>query len=216
MTGPPKPEITQVRRAGMDDIPRMAVSLARAFADDPVQIWILPQARRHTRLTAMFGLMLGFQVPLAETYITPDGVGAAVWAPPGRWRLDLDAMAPSVKRFVAVFGPNIGKATDVLSAVEGNHPTEPPHWFLAMLGTHPDWQGLGIGTALLQPILTRADAERTPAYLESSKERNIAYYRRFGFEVTGEIRLPKGGPTLWQMWREPQPNGGEVRLPKEA
>jgi hypothetical protein len=30
---------------------------------------------------------------------------------------------------------------------------------------------------------------------------NIPIYQSFGFEVTGEIRLPDG-PTLWPMWRK--------------
>jgi hypothetical protein len=54
------------------------------------------------------------------------------------------------------------------------------------------------------PILERGDAEGVPAYLESSKERNIPYYQRYGFEVTVELRLPKGGPLVWSMWREPR------------
>ena len=53
------------------------------------------------------------------------------------------------------------------------------------------------------PVLERCDTEGIPAYLESSKESNIAYYRRFGFEVTGEIVIAPGGPTVWPMWREP-------------
>jgi len=195
----------EARQAEHDDIPRMAMSLARAFVDDPVSMWMLPRARRQARLRAMWALMLRSQVPLAETYTTPDAVGAAVWAPPGRWRLELDAMAAFAGQFASIFGPNLAKAVEVLSSVEESHPSDPPHWYLAALGTHPDWQGHGVGGSLLRPVLSRADDEGVPAFLESSKERNVPYYRRFGFEVVGEISLPGGGPMLWQMWREPQP-----------
>ena len=57
--------------------------------------------------------------------------------------------------------------------------------------------------ALLAPVLGRCDREGLPAYLESSKESNIAYYERFGFAVIGELQAAPGGPTLWPMWREP-------------
>ena len=62
--------------------------------------------------------------------------------------------------------------------------------------------GKGYGQALMESRLDRIDAEHAPAYLESSKSENVAYYQRFGFEVTGEIVLSNGGPTLWPMWRQ--------------
>jgi predicted N-acetyltransferase YhbS len=52
--------------------------------------------------------------------------------------------------------------------------------------------------------LDRVDAEHAPAYLESTKADNVPYYQRFGFEVTREIALPRGGPTMWAMWRRPR------------
>jgi hypothetical protein len=56
----------------------------------------------------------------------------------------------------------------------------------------------------MQPVLEQCDTEGLPAYLESSKEKNIPLYERYGFKVTDELRLVKGGPPLWPMWREPR------------
>ena len=42
-----------------------------------------------------------------------------------------------------------------------------------------------------------------PAYLESSKEANVGFYRHHGFEVTGEVDVPDSSLRLWLMWREP-------------
>ncbi|MFD0534677.1 GNAT family N-acetyltransferase [Actinomadura luteofluorescens] len=65
-------------------------------------------------------------------------------------------------------------------------------------------QGNGLGAALLRSRLDRCDTEGLPAYLESSKERNVPYYERFGFRVTRELPLPgKGCPPVWLMWRDP-------------
>ena len=58
------------------------------------------------------------------------------------------------------------------------------------------------GTALIRPGLELCDREGLPAYLETGKERNLAFYGRHGFRVTDEVRLPKG-PPVWFMWRDP-------------
>lgn len=78
-----------------------------------------------------------------------------------------------------------------------------PHWYLALLGCDPLWQGRGVGTALLEPVLDRADKEGTCAYLETQKVENIAWYGRRGFKVVKELEVP-GCPTMWAMLREPR------------
>ncbi len=52
--------------------------------------------------------------------------------------------------------------------------------------------------------LDRVNAEHACAYLVASRRDNVPYYQRFGFEVTGAIVLPDGGPTMWPMWRTAQ------------
>jgi predicted GNAT family N-acyltransferase len=61
-----------------------------------------------------------------------------------------------------------------------------------------------LGSALLQVALAHVDEEGDPSYLESSKERNVPLYARFGFEVIGEVPSKSGSPPLWRMWREPR------------
>ncbi len=86
--------------------------------------------------------------------------------------------------------------------IEKHHPRE-PHWYLQTLSVDPSSQRSGYGTALMQPGLDRADAERMPCYLETQRESNIPYYNRFGFELTEEISL-HDSPPLWLMWRDPR------------
>jgi ribosomal protein S18 acetylase RimI-like enzyme len=71
------------------------------------------------------------------------------------------------------------------------------------LGTDPAQQKQGIGSALLAPMLARCDAERLPAYLESSKPTNVPFYQRHGFEVVQEIDV--AGVPVTTMRRPPRP-----------
>ena len=52
--------------------------------------------------------------------------------------------------------------------------------------------------------LQQSDAEGIPAYLESTKERNVGFYESHGFAVTGCEQIALGGPPLWLMWRTPK------------
>lgn len=130
------------------------------------------------------------------------GESAAVWAAPDAWRTNLcDDLALSR----AMLHPRLLRRAPLvgygLLGIERRHPAAPPHWYLATLGTDPDAQGRGLGAAVLAPVLEECDRDGVGAYLESSKERNLDYYARFGFRVTRELRLPRG-PRVWLMWRD--------------
>ena len=94
-----------------------------------------------------------------------------------------------------------------LERMEERHPQDRSHWYLFILGTEPAAQGQGLGSALLAQVLARVDADGMPVYLESSNERNLAWYGRHGFEVTSEVVI-LGGPRIWPMWREPRTLSG--------
>jgi GNAT superfamily N-acetyltransferase len=139
--------------------------------------------------------------PHGEVYITePTPVAGAVWIPLGCRATGEDAELLAAW-FLEAAEENSERARTALELTDQCHPEE-PHDYLFLLGTRPEWQSRGLGSALLRKVLERCDREGRPAYLEASTEGNRRLYLRHGFEVTGEIRLPDG-PSMWPMWREP-------------
>ncbi|MGE2723911.1 GNAT family N-acetyltransferase [Mycolicibacterium pulveris] len=202
------PFAIDVRPPHKTDIRPLARTLGRAFYDDPVMKWMLSDDTRRTNgLARMFATMTRHHFLAGggvEVALGADGIGAAaLWDPPGRWKqspLEELRMMPS---FLLAMGAAAGRGRQISELMRQHHPKE-PHWYLGVIGSDPTVRGGGFGRALMQSRLDRVDAEHAPAYLESSNPDNIPYYQRFGFEVTGEITLPDGGPKMWPMWRNPR------------
>lgn len=193
------------RHATRADAARLGRVLAGAFRTDPIWRWLVPDDERwdadaHASFTADVRSLLR----KGHVYTTDDRTGVAVWSPPGVGRsLDAGAARAGLAAARLIGVRRLPTGLRMLQAIERAHPRR-EHWYLAMLGTHPDQQGRGVGSALLAPILERCDRDGTPAYLESSNPANVAFYERHGFEVTGQIRAA-GSPALDSMWREPRP-----------
>ena len=185
------------------DVEGIIAALVKAFHDDPVMLHIFRKGHAK-KLRAFFTSDSKRALTKGALYTTVDGPpqGGAIWMAPGQWKiggLELLGQLPMLFQI----GADTPRALSLLTQVEKAHPDE-AHWYLGVLGTAPEHQGKGVGSALIQPILQKCDEEGIPAYLESSKESNVPFYERHGFKVTREINV-KNGPTIWPMWRDPQP-----------
>jgi ribosomal protein S18 acetylase RimI-like enzyme len=197
-----------VRPAHRSDVPEMAGVLARAFYDDPVMVWMLPDDR--SRLKAQTRAFTGlarhhFLKRMGSEVARRDGaLGAAtLWDPPGQRKSSRFEELVMMPTMLWAFRSRVPASLRVMELMEKHHPEE-PHWYLMVIGSDPGVRGKGFGQALMRSRLDRCDAEGVPVYLENSNPRNESYYMRFGFEVTGEIKLPDGGPCMWPMWRAPR------------
>jgi GNAT superfamily N-acetyltransferase len=213
----PAPEVS-VRRAVAEDVDAMAAQLAKTFWDDPVIGHLFRnEAKREAGLRAYFGTqMRADYLKFGGCYLaeSPQGqcLGSAIWAPAGKPLLTGMVGVLTMFPVLPYVYRNMPRVLGLLNMMERNHPHE-PHWYLASLGTAVDVQGKGVGSALMDVVTAHCDQEGLPAYLESSKERNVPFYRRHGFEVTQEFHAPGNGPTLWAMWRDPKgpPTVGATR-----
>jgi GNAT superfamily N-acetyltransferase len=195
-----------VRLATLDDAGLIAQIAAAGFYDDPVMRWAFPDdAVRLDRLRLIFDGLARDTLPDRGVVHVAGDACAALWRDPSfeHGRTAADRAEATADEAPSPFTPDELERLVILGgAMMASHPHE-PHWYLNVVSTMPGHQGQGLGTAVLQPVLDRCDADSVRAYLESTNPRNHTLYHRHGFVDAGEIHL-EGGPSLTKMWREPR------------
>jgi ribosomal protein S18 acetylase RimI-like enzyme len=192
------------RRARDTDTTALARLFAAAFGSDPVMDWIArPGPKRAGGLERFFFWVLKTRaIPFGEVWMAGDGGCAAAWLPP-----DVPASPGGfveqlqlLPMFLRLCGfPRLSRGSAMGDAMERNHPKD-RHFYLSFIAVAPRLQGMGLGSAILEATLARADAAGLPAYLENSNPKNTRLYERHGFVVRKSIS-PTGAPPLLAMWR---------------
>lgn len=61
-----------------------------------------------------------------------------------------------------------------------------PHYYLTMIGVDPSFQGMGLGTKVLNEIHTLVDTSHPPypIALDTENHLNVAYYEGFGYRLS--------------------------------
>jgi ribosomal protein S18 acetylase RimI-like enzyme len=195
-------------RATREDLPAVAQDLSDAFASDLHFDWFLrTDSRRDEARLRIFRLLIGSAAAGAGRIERPAGGGAAAVWMPFEWLAPTPLIQELRTLPTMLFASGLARFSR-LSALrrdmDAHHPMDRRHAYLWFLGVTPSAQGHGVGSRLLKVGTDRLDAASEPAYLETGTERNVALYRRHGFEVISEHRARADAPTMWSMWREPR------------
>ncbi len=197
-------------RLGDAQIPAAAATLARAFHDDPLMLYAIPDpAERARLLPEVYARMVRFGTLAGEVYVTAGALdGVALWLPPNaKWtRENIEASGmhqmssligdDAYQRYREVVGREWqARERDMTGAC----------WYLFLLGVEPSSQRHGLGGAMMRPVLERARVEQVACYLETENQRNVAFYLKQGFEmiVNGE-EAGASGVRFWTFRRTPK------------
>jgi GNAT superfamily N-acetyltransferase len=198
--------IEPLTRALVDESAR---TLARAFDDSPLFAFLFPKGPARLRITeGTFRATLIDALPFGAVHVATDSsgvIGAASWLPPEGYPIPPRRQAILFARMAMLFHHAPTRVADsmrYLSATDREHPKD-LCWYLGLLGVDPRHQGEGVGARLVDHTLERLDREGLPAYLETDKESNLAWYARRRFELRETLHPVRSGPPVWTMWRAP-------------
>jgi ribosomal protein S18 acetylase RimI-like enzyme len=178
-------EPKSVARVSRSDSARAFATLVSAFTEDPVERWLYPELQQYLTHFPEFLAAFGGRAFDEQTVWSLDEFCAvALWLPPGT-EPDGDAITTVLTESVAP--EQHDDMFSVLEQMGAAHPTY-PHWYLPWFGVDAALQGRGLGGALMEYCLGVVDASHLPAYLETPNPRNVSFYERQGFAVTGDAQ----------------------------
>jgi GNAT superfamily N-acetyltransferase len=194
----------RVRKAFPADIDNAAAALADAFADYVWTRWTVAADDHRARIYGLQRLVIErISLPYGEVWVAEDALGAilsaAIWMLPTSSVPDLVSEAAAAAQR-ELEGDRHDASVRAEAACESLRP-DVPHYFLGAVGTRSAGRRQGLATAVLAPVLERADAERALVFLETSDVTNVRFYERLGFAISGQIDVPGGGPHVWAMAR---------------
>ncbi|TPX31010.1 hypothetical protein SmJEL517_g05532 [Synchytrium microbalum] len=197
-----------------DAVEKATDVVCNAFATDPLFQYVLqpvggPEGRPDLHRLFQSVYVAG-SVKHGMAYQVEDCGSLALFFPPGTdvadsWADLLKMLAPvplpALTRYLVdyVAPTELAKRTHLGIGTKA----ERRYYNLSVAATRPDKQGMGLLKHVLKPALARADAEGAVTWLESTKERNVPIYERFGFKTVETIYLKDKTP-IFLMMREPQ------------
>jgi hypothetical protein len=200
------PKLAQsVVRVDPSEFEVVAKVLAAGFANDPLHIWAMPnEATRLADATMFFTFYLRrMKKDSREVFTTPDRSVVLVTS---LVRKGASAYPDGVRYLSAVVRRG-SPANDYFQWLDTLRPKVDHRYgeFLVSLPNAHRRGGFLAGFHLLANVLKMCDREGLPFWTWTSNPRNLAFFRRLGFELGADIRKDAYTPPVTPMWHPPAP-----------
>lgn len=162
--------------------------LVAAFADNKSVNYIIRDGgNQEKNLMALMGYSFELCMLYGEVFITDDRKGCALVLMPEKKKTSLKSIRLDINlAFRAIGTRKILKTLQREAAIKKVQPAG-SLYYLWFIGVYPQCQGEGIGTGLLKYLIERAKTQDRTICLETSTEKNLPWYKTFGFTIYQQL-----------------------------
>ncbi|MDB5245985.1 MAG: family N-acetyltransferase [Segetibacter sp.] len=182
--------------------------LSECFESNKTVNYIIKQdSRRKERIRDLIDYSFDACINCGQTYFTDDFSGVIICSMSDDKLPILEEALLTAQFVLKVTGiEGIGKALKREQYIQQFHPDESEFLYIWFIGLKKTEQGKGVGSQLLQEIINKSNEQKVPVYVETSSERILNFYKKFGFEVYHVADEEVFGYKLYFLRRFPDTN----------
>ena len=163
--------------------------LARAIVTNPLHVALFGQ-NRIAENEAFF--RIGLRVMKGQklaAFADGEVLGFIHWVDSPRCQFSAAEKLKMLPAMIGGLGLRPAARVGSWLSVWTRHDPADPHVHLGPIGVSPEAQGRGIGRQRMERYCTYLDEAAAAGYLETDRSRNVEFYNKFGFEVTGTVSI---------------------------
>lgn len=179
-----------MRKAILYDRKGIVDILCRSFHDNKSVNYLLSQDdAKGERLRHFMGYAFDVCHNYGDVFISDDGNACALILLPEKKKTTLKSIGFDLRFIIRAIGPaKVRQALSREAQIKAKHPKQ-RLYYLWFIGVKEDERGKGVGSRLLSELIGEAERQNRTLCLETSTDRNLPWYKKFGFDVYDELDL---------------------------
>jgi GNAT superfamily N-acetyltransferase len=166
------------------DKTRIIEILCQSFQNDPQINYILgSNGNKNKKLMRLMAYSFEFGLANGKVEISEDKNSVAIWKSSNSKKMTINLFYESILFFFTFGWGGIKRISAMEKKIAAFYPDKTIFNYLWILGTNPNEQGKGYGTAILSKAINNFEQNKVPIYLETSTDSNLKYYQRKRFEL---------------------------------
>ena len=193
-------------RAQRADKARIVKVLCESFRNDPQTEYIIGCTENSAiKLEQLMAYAFEYGLVNGTVDVSDDGNAAAIWKNRHSGKMSVHLLVESILFLLAFGFSGLKRISAMEKRIAAYYPDNVSFNYLWILGTDPQQQGKGYGSAILAKAIREQQLNGIPLYLETSSEANVKYYQRKGFSLYHSIVLDSTTAlTIYLMKRDEQ------------
>lgn len=179
-----------MKKAEYSDKGLMVDILSKSFETNQSVNYIVKQdENRLKRVRALMDYSFEVCYLFGDVFLSDDKKACALVLYPEKKKTTIKSILLDAKLIFSCVGvKNIKKTLERESIIKKIQP-EGLMYYLWFIGVAPECQNTGIGSALLDELITDSINKERPIYLETSTLKNLPWYKQYDFDIYHEADL---------------------------